>query len=133
MKEIFNLSIIILISFTAVSCDGYKKFFEQNRNGLYQLAEASLVKLENKDTYCTNGNSLDSLAAKMRDLDIDCIRKDTIEGTLNFVFKHRKTLSSIEMVYQYNDTLDESKSFPRAGEVVGKLSNKWFVRKITFD
>lgn len=69
----------------------------------------------------------------MRDLGIDCMSKDTIKGTLNFVFKHRRALSSIEFIYQYNASLGNPKSFPKAGEVVEKLSDKWFVRKIAFD
>ncbi|PRD46139.1 hypothetical protein [Sphingobacterium haloxyli] len=132
IKERINFFIIVLVSFTTISCDSYERYYEQNRNDLDQLAAVLLTQLEDEDVYCID-DSLNSLSEKMRDLGIDCVNRDTIEGTLNFIFQHRQSLSSVEFIYQYDASTGNPKSFPKAGEVVEKLSDKWFVRKIAFD
>lgn len=67
-------------------------------------------------------------------LKLECLRKDTLEGTVNFILGNQeKYLESVELVFQYNNKSGEPQEYPNAGIAVRQIADRWYIRKYHFD
>ncbi len=123
-----------LCLFVISSCsEKYKSFYEKNQKSFQELTESINQNNLIGEACCVGDNCFDHATENlMTSLNFECVRRDTVEKTLNFTCNSSK-LKAIEFVYQYKNDEGEPKSYPKAGEEIERLSERWFVRKIYFD
>ncbi|KFD38102.1 hypothetical protein AT05_11825 [Schleiferia thermophila str. Yellowstone] len=129
---------IIAMAFTIIlsSCgDEDVKFYKQHSDNLEKLAVLIASDATITDACCIKDRCFNPQALElMQKLNLECLRKDTSDGTVNFILGNRgKKLESTEIVYLYQRELGEPKEYLKAGISIKKVNANWFVRKYGFD
>lgn len=100
MRRLLLFFVGIYISLVSMSCDKHKSFFKKNKSDLIDLSLMSLNQLTNIDL-CCDRSCFDKVTLDIIEkLDVACIRKDTIECTLNFTFNKKEKFKSFELVFK---------------------------------
>lgn len=134
MNLIKNYTILLCLLVLYSCGERYKSFYEENQEPLQELVN-KIAKVNFVESACCveDGCFEDVVEVLMNSLQFECVRRDTIERTLNFTGSSSSKLKTVEFVYQYSNNGEEPKSYPKAGEEIKRISKKWFVRKIYFD
>jgi hypothetical protein len=133
-----NTYIIIGITFAVFfsSCnDETVKYYRKHASKLEMLAAIVKSDITITDVCCVNNKCFNKQALElMQAIELECLRKDTSDGTINFILGSQgKKLESKEIVFLYNRELREPKEYPKAGIYIKKIADNWFVREYQFD
>lgn len=131
-----NYYFISLALVLHMSCsDKTVRFYKLHAKQLEILASSIAANTKIKDVCCIKDSCFNlQMLELMKELKLECIRKDTSEGTVNFILiDKKKKLESTEIIYQYNKSLQAPQEYPNAGISITKIAQSWFIRKYQFD
>lgn len=135
MRKVYpNIAMAFIIIFSSCG-DEDVNFYKLNSDNLEKLAVVIASDATITDACCIMDGCFNPQALElMKKLNLECLRKDTSDGTVNFILRNRgKKLESTEIVYLYQRGFREPKEYPKAGIFIKKVNANWFVRKYGFD
>lgn len=130
--SIIAMACVIVLS----SCgDEDIKFCKQHSVKLEKLAVIIASDANITDVCCIKHGCFNPQAFElMQKLNLECLRKDTSDGTVNFILGNQgKKLESTEIAFLYKQELSEPQEYPKAGISIKKVNANWFIRKYQFD
>jgi PBP1b-binding outer membrane lipoprotein LpoB len=130
------LLLVICLLFFFSSCSNTTEEYYQQHSELLEKLAANI----SSDTMITDVCCIKDACFKLQELEwmqqlkLECIRKDTVDGTVNFILGNQgKYLQSVELVFQYNNKSGEPMEYPNAGIYVRQIAGRWYIREYHMD
>lgn len=132
-------SILLLVTcllFIISSCgDTTEEYYQQHSELLEKLAINISSDTMMADVCCRKDSCFNMQELEwMEQLKLECIRKDTVDGTVNFILgNHGKYMESVELVFLYDNRLGEPMEYPNAGIYIRQIAGRWYIREYHMD